>query len=686
MNEQSSIKELKGIGEKTEKLFQKLGVFTVGDLIRYFPRGYDVFEPPVKVEELEEGKVMAVSGEIVGSVQVGGNPRMQVTTAQVKDETGKLKVIWFRMPFLKNTLRSGMEIVVRGRVINKKGQFVMEHPEIYPSLEQYRQKVDTLQPVYPLTAGVTNNAMIKAMRQALEHLDLERDFLPQEVRMRYHLAEYNYAMKGIHFPIDKGMFYHARERLVFEEFLLFVLALRSLKEKNERAKNGYLIEDKPEVSAFLNALPYSLTGAQQKVWDEIQKDLKSPYAMSRLIQGDVGSGKTIIAVLSMILTGMNGYQSAMMAPTEVLAKQHYESVTELFATYQIPLKVELLTGSMTAKEKRLAYERIKGGEVQVVIGTHALIQSKVEYQNLALVITDEQHRFGVRQRETFAEKGNTPHILVMSATPIPRTLAIILYGDLDISVIDELPANRLPIKNCVVDTGYRPTAYRFIQKQVGEGRQCYVICPMVEESEAMEAENVMDYAKSLQEELGNTILVAPLHGKMKQAQKDEIMERFAKNEIQVLVSTTVIEVGINVPNATVMMIENAERFGLAQLHQLRGRVGRGKWQSYCIFMSGSKTKETKKRLEILNKSNDGFFIASEDLKLRGPGDLFGIRQSGLMDFRIGDVFQDAEVLKQASQAADFILSGEIALSEEERQKLFEHVKVYGIQGKIETTL
>lgn len=686
MNEQSSIKELKGVGEKTEKLFQKLGIYTIGDLIRYFPRGYDVFEKPVKVCDLEEGKVMAVSGENAGKVQVGGNPRMQITTAQLKDETGKLKVIWFRMPFLKNTLNAGMEMVVRGRVLNKKGQLVMEHPEIYTSLSQYMEKVDTLWPIYPLTSGITNNAITKAMKQALEHLDLEKDFLPQEVRMKYHLAEYNFSMKGIHFPIDKGMFYHARERLVFEEFLLFVLALRSLKEKNERAKNTYQIEEKAEVDTFLQALPYALTSAQQKVWREIQNDLKSSYAMSRLIQGDVGSGKTIIAVLSMILTGMNGYQSALMAPTEVLAKQHYESVTELFETYQIPLRVELLTGSMTAKEKRLAYERIRSGEVQIVIGTHALIQSKVEYQNLALVITDEQHRFGVRQRETFAEKGNTPHILVMSATPIPRTLAIILYGDLDISVIDELPANRLPIKNCVVDTGYRPTAYRFIQKQVGEGRQCYVICPMVEESEAMEAENVMDYAKMLQEELGNKILVAPLHGKMKQSQKDELMERFAKNEIQVLVSTTVIEVGINVPNATVMMIENAERFGLAQLHQLRGRVGRGKWQSYCIFISGSKTKETKKRLEILNQSNDGFYIASEDLKLRGPGDLFGIRQSGLLDFRIGDVFQDAEVLKRASEAADSILNEEIILSKDAQEKLFSYVKMYGIQGKIETTL
>lgn len=686
MNEQSKMKELKGIGEKTEKLFQKLGIYTIGDLIRYFPRGYDVFEEPVKIAEVEEGKTAAVLGEITGKVQVGGSPRMQITTVSLKDETGKLKVVWFRMPFLRNTLQSGQKIVVRGRVIQKKGQLMMDYPEMYASLEGYRQKVDTLQPIYPLSAGITNNAVIKAMKQALDHLDLEQDFLPHAIRTKYHLAEYNFAMTGIHFPLDKGVFYHARERLVFEEFLIFTLALRKMREKNDRAENHFMIEERGEVSAFLQALPYSLTGAQQKVWEEIQKDLKSPYVMSRLIQGDVGSGKTIIAVLSMFLVGMNGYQSAMMAPTEVLAKQHFESVTELLEKYQIPLKAELLTGSMTAKEKRLAYERIKNGEVQLVIGTHALIQNKVEYQNLALVITDEQHRFGVRQRETFAEKGNMPHILVMSATPIPRTLAIILYGDLDISVIDELPANRLPIKNCVVDNGYRPTAYRFIRKQVEEGRQCYVICPMVEESEAMEAENVMDYSKLLQEELGEGIVVAPLHGKMKQAQKDEIMEQFSRNEIQVLVSTTVIEVGINVPNATVMMIENAERFGLAQLHQLRGRVGRGKWQSYCIFMSGSKTKETKKRLEILNQSNDGFYIASEDLKLRGPGDLFGIRQSGLMDFRIGDVFQDAEILKKASQAADEIQHRKIPITETEYEKLMQHVEQYSEHGNVEGTL
>ncbi len=498
--------------------------------------------------------------------------------------------------------------------------------------------------------------VMKAQRQALEHVDLSADKLPEELRIRYGLAEYNYAIRGIHFPEDKEVFFHARERLVFDEFLEFILSLRKIQTEKERLKNNFRIRHCEETDRLIGRLPYELTKAQRRVWKEIENDIQSGYSMSRLIQGDVGSGKTIIAVLALITAACQGYQGAMMAPTEVLAKQHYDSVTELLQTYDIPIQTELLTGSMTVKEKREAYARIADGRSQIILGTHALIQDKAEYRNLALVVTDEQHRFGVRQRELLAEKGETPHILVMSATPIPRTLAIILYGDLDISVIDELPSDRLPIKNCVVDTGYRQTAYSFIKKQVLQGRQCYIICPMVEESEHMEAENVIDYSAMLKGELGGEIWVEHLHGKMKQSEKDEIMNRFVAGKIQVLVSTTVNEVGINIPNATVMMVENAERFGLAQLHQLRGRVGRGCHQSYCIFMSGSKSKETKKRLEILNQTNDGFKIAGEDLKLRGPGDLFGIRQSGLMDFRLGDVFQDAPVLKRASEAADWLLA------------------------------
>ena len=660
MNKLTPVHELKGIGEKTEKLFLKLGICTVGDLLGYYPRGYDIYEEAVPVSELEEGKVQTVTGAIFGRVQVSGNRAMQVTTIHVKDITGTLKVVWFRMPFLRTTLAKGGVITLRGLVSRKKSGLVMEHPEMFYPSARYEEKLHTMQPVYPLTGGLSNNTVMKAVRQALDEMPLERELLPEGLRLRCHLAEYNYAVRGIHFPEDKEVYFQARNRLVFEEFAQFICSLRALREEKDRARNHFGIRPAPGVDAFIRALPYELTGAQKKVWEEILGDMQKDVSMSRLVQGDVGSGKTVIALLALLTAALNGFQGALMAPTEVLAKQHYESVTAMLARHGIPVRTELLTGSMTAKEKRAAYSRMEDGTAQIIIGTHALIQEKAVYRNLALVVTDEQHRFGVKQREKLAGKGEMPHVLVMSATPIPRTLAIILYGDLDISVIDELPANRLPIKNCVVDTSYRPTAYRFIEKQVAQGRQCYIICPMVEESEHLEVENVTDYAAMLQEELGGDICVACLHGKMKQEQKDGIMEQFGSGQIQVLVSTTVIEVGINVPNATVMMVENAERFGLAQLHQLRGRVGRGEHQSYCIFMTGSHDQETKERLDILNKSNDGFKIAAEDLKLRGPGDLFGIRQSGLMNFRLGDVFQDAKLLKMASEA---VASPEAAGSE-----------------------
>ena len=686
MNETARISTLKGIGEKTEKIFQKAGIYTIGDLIRYFPRGYDVYEEPVPISELEEGKTMTVTGSIYGRIQVGGSPKMQITTVYLKDISGILKVIWFRMPFLRNTLAKAGAITLRGRVIRKKEGLVMEHPEVFCPASKYDLKQDTLQPIYPLVTGLTNHAVMKAVRQVLEECDVGEGILPKDMVREYQLSDYRRAIYGIHFPKDKEEFYHARKRLVFEEFMLFILSLRMLKESEERVLNPYCFRKQPQIEKFLNSLPFELTDAQKTVWREIKNDMSGIHVMSRLVQGDVGSGKTFVALLAMMYTGLNGYQAAMMAPTEVLARQHFENINHMLQEYEISLKVGLLTGSMTARQKRMVYEAVEAGEIQLVIGTQALIQEKVIYKNLALVVTDEQHRFGVKQRESLANKGVSPHILVMSATPIPRTLAIIVYGDLDISVINELPKNRLPIKNCVVDTGYRNTAYRFIKNQIAQGRQCYVICPMVEESETLEVENVTDYTENLQEIMGVNIKVQCLHGKMKQSQKDEIMEAFSKNEIQVLVSTTVIEVGIDVPNSTVMLIENAERFGLAQLHQLRGRVGRGKYQSYCIFMSASKSKETKERLDILNKSNDGFFIASEDLRLRGPGDLFGIRQSGILDFKLGDVFQDSQVLQQASEVANLILEEDPQLEKEKYESLKQQVQKIIQGGMLETTL
>lgn len=686
MNEKSSIGKLKGIGEKTEALFLRIGVNTIEDLIRYYPRGYDIFEDPVPISQLEEGKTAAVTGAVFGRIQVSGNQRLQITTLYLKDLTGTLKVIWFRMPFLRNTLGKGGPITLRGRVVRKRDGLVMEHPEIYYPSAKYEEKRHSMQPVYSLTAGLTNNAVIKAVKQALDCVSEKMNILPRKVEEKYGFPPYVQAVQTMHFPQNKESFICARERFAFEEFLIFILSLRRMKHSETRVENPFSLPDHPLLARFLDQLPYQLTGAQKRVWEEIRADMQGPTVMSRLVQGDVGSGKTVIAFLALLLAGLNGCQGALMAPTEVLARQHFETISGMLERYSIPLKAELLTGSMTAQQKRKAYEKIESGSVSIIIGTHALIQEKVHYKNLALVVTDEQHRFGVRQREALAGKGRSPHILVMSATPIPRTLAIILYGDLDISVIDEMPKNRLPIKNCVVDTSYRETAYRFMKKQVQEGRQCYVICPMVEESEKLEAENVMDYSSMLSEEMGDQIRVGSLHGRMKQQEKDEIMDSFGRNEIQILVSTTVVEVGIDVPNATVMLIENAERFGLAQLHQLRGRVGRGQYQSYCIFMSPSKSKETKERLEILNHSNDGFFIAGEDLRLRGPGDLFGIRQSGILDFQTADVFQDAKLLQAAGTTAEEILAEDPELACPEHAGLRKCIEDKLQQIMLETTL
>lgn len=661
MKESAEIKTLKGIGEKTALLFAKVGVFTIKDLLTYYPSAYDTYQEAVFIEEAKVGEMCAVCGHLKGGISGKKVRQLVISNCRITDEKDEVALTFFNMPYLKNVIKPGEDYIFRGVIQGKAGKWKMEQPTVY-TRAAYEKLLNTKQPRYPLTKGLTNHTIVKALQQALATGKEQEEYLPEKIRTHYGLLEYQTALKEIHFPQNEEMLRRARSRLVFDEFFLFMLQIRKCRQEGEKLQNPYQLIETADTVRFLEMLPYSLTCAQKRVWEEIKEDMQGDFVMNRLIQGDVGSGKTIVAVLALLMTAANGYQGAMMAPTEVLARQHYEGILEMTKRYQLPFLPVLLTGSMTAKEKRECYQKIEEGKANVVIGTHALIQEKVVYQRLALVITDEQHRFGVRQREALAGKGIHTHVLVMSATPIPRTLAIILYGDLHISLIDELPADRLPIKNCVVGCGYRETAYKFIEKEIERGRQAYVICPMVEEGEMEGLENVIDYTAKLKERFSGKMQIAYLHGRMKPAEKNRIMEAFGRGDIDILVSTTVIEVGINVPNATVMLVENAERFGLAQLHQLRGRVGRGKEQSYCIFVSSSDKKQTMERLSILNRSNDGFYIAGEDLKLRGPGDLFGIRQSGSLEFRLADIYQDAKELKEASEAAELFWEEEDVLS------------------------
>lgn len=658
MQGKESIREIKGIGEKSEKLFAKLGITKVEDLISYYPREYDIYTKIQPVESVREGETVVLEGSFATSPHMAKVRNLKIISAKFQDASGKIQVSWFNMPYLMRTLKRGMRYILRGRIVLKNGMLQMTQPKIL-SREEYYNQIGKLQPVYPLTAGLTNHGVTKAVNQALKEYEHPEEYLPLEIRKKYDLILRKKAVEQMHFPAGKESYHEARRRLVFDEFFLFSLALHYMKEQKHAVTSDYVIRQGQTEKKLLQALPFALTSGQQNAWDEIRSDLASGVMMNRLIQGDVGSGKTVIAMLALASVVACGYQGAMMVPTEVLAGQHYEE----FDRYLEPLgiKVELLVGSMTAAQKREAKKRIAAGEVDIIVGTHALIQEGVVYRELALIVTDEQHRFGVKQRETFSEKGRHPHILVMSATPIPRTLAMILYGDLDVSVIDVLPSDRLPIKNCAVGTSYRPQAYRFMKKEIDEGHQVYIICPMVEESENMEAENVMDYAADIREIMPTSVKIACLHGKMKPVEKNRIMEQFAGGEIDILVSTTVIEVGINVPNATVILIENAERFGLAQLHQLRGRVGRGKDQSYCIFMAGNPSDETMERLRVIEGSNDGFYVAKKDLELRGPGDLFGIRQSGELYFKLGDIYQDAGELQQANEAASAFTRNDISL-------------------------
>ena len=669
MNFNDPIGSRKGIGEKTKTLLEKTGVFTVGDILLYFPRTYVEYPALSLVSEIKSAGTYGVLITPHRSPVTKSGRRMPVTLLNENIDGVNFSAIWFRSPYISKTIKANLPVVLFGKAYVDGDCVRMEMPKIF-SVEEYKAKRSSLQPVYSLVAGLTNNLIAKTLKGIFDDIDENFDFPVSPGSERSH-GEILSAFKEMHFPGSIESLSKARSLFVYDEFFWFILQMKFGKAKTY-ADNG-LVMKKPCVSDYFKKLPYTLTGAQLRTLDMILKSVRGECLSQRLIQGDVGSGKTAVAYFSMLDMHLNGYSSAIMAPTEVLANQHYETFCSMNEMLGVDAKVILLTGSMTAAEKKNAKKLIKETPGAMIIGTHAIFQEGVCYNSLGLAITDEQHRFGVNQRRALAEKGDSVHILVMSATPIPRTLAMILYGDMDISVIDELPPGRKPIKNAVIGEDERMKAYGFIKKQVEKGHQAYVICPFVEESESISGENVEDYTGKLREIFDSSIKIEALHGRMKPAEKNEIMDRFAKNETQILVSTTVIEVGVNVPNATVMMIENANRFGLAALHQLRGRVGRGADESYCIMIGDLSDANAKKRLMTLQKSNDGFFIASEDLKLRGPGDFLGIRQSGDMSFKIADIYQDAEVLTKAAGDVDRLLAMDEELTEHPalKERLFE---------------
>ena len=656
MSLNTSIMELKGIGPQIAAKLNKLGIFTLEDMIEHYPREYEDRRKITLIKDcvMDEHNNLLVT--VVSLPQVTKKAGKIIVSFRVKDETGSIYVTFYGQAYMKNNFSVGEQYLLYGKIKRKYNKIEMESPEYEKVTEAVPLgEVAKITPIYPSTYKLSQKVIRSLIQKSLECcMPNIIESLPEKIRKKYGLIEKKEALISIHFPKDSSRFFEARKRLVFEELFILQLALSRLKLDFGRKRFGIVHKVPKELSAFLESLPFELTGAQKRILKEIITDMKDERAMNRLVQGDVGSGKTIVAAIALFITVNNGCQGALMAPTEVLAVQHYEFLEKLMAPFGI--QVALITGSTPKKKKAELIESIKSERLQIVVGTHALIEEEVKMANPGLVITDEQHRFGVRQRLKLSEKGVAPDVMVMTATPIPRTLALILYGDMDISIIDELPPGRQPIKTNAVDSAYHTRIYRFIEKEILAGRQVYVICPMVEERENnCDLQNAVDYSSYLQTEVFSTFKVDCLHGKMKPREKNEIMQKFMKGETHILVSTTVIEVGVNVPNATVMLIENAERFGLAQLHQLRGRVGRGQHQSYCILVSDSKNKVTKKRLKIMEESTDGFVIAETDLKLRGPGEFFGTKQHGLPEMKIANLYTDAKVLKEVQDCIQNIL-------------------------------
>lgn len=662
-----SIQYVKGIGPKKAEKLNKLGIYTIKDLLYYFPRQFEDRSIIKKIAQLEDEEKVTVKALITNIESYTPKKGMTITRIDVKDDTGFAKLTFFNKEYIKNTFRVGDSILAFGKV-KKNGRFVELNSCELEYLSASPKNIGKLVPVYPLSYGVTNKDIMNTVRMVFENKDIKiPEYMPEYLLKKYRLCGIEYAIKNIHFPKDKESLKIALYRLIFEELLVLQLGLFMYKGGSSDEK-GILFKRNQRLDEVLKSLPFSLTRAQNRALNEIIDDMCSEKVMNRLVQGDVGSGKTVVALLALAECVFNGYQGALMAPTEILAQQHYESFTETFE--DIGINVELLTGSVTKKQKEGILQRAKDGEIDILIGTHALIEDNVEFKNIGLVITDEQHRFGVRQRGKLSSKGESPDILVMTATPIPRTLALILYGDLDISIIDELPPGRQPIETIAVEKKKRDKVYNsLVRREVDKGRQVYIVCPLVEESETLDITSATETAEEIKRDFFPDLRVGLLHGKMKPSEKDAIMTAFKNHELDILVSTTVIEVGVNVPNSTLMIIENAERFGLAQLHQLRGRVGRGKHQSYCVLIYGSNSEVCRKRMSIMEETNDGFKISEKDLEIRGPGEFFGTMQHGVPELKVANLFKHMKILKTVQQEARIIIGGDSTLDFKEYRGL-----------------
>ena len=656
------VKYVKTVGPNRVKLLNKLNIYTLKDLITYYPRDYEDRSKPKNLYECTDGEEVLIEAFVTSKISEMHKGKMTISRLIVKDQTGTCYITWFNQGYLRDKFIPGKKYRFFGKISIKGSRIEMNSP-VYDEINQTKNTGKII-PIYPLTYELKQNTLRKIIENGLAEVKGNlQETLPQYILEKYKLWDINTTIERIHFPIEFDDFNKARERLVFEELFSMQLALLKLKNSYEKDTNGIKFDKNVQMSEVINALPFKLTKAQLRVLEEIDRDMESNIPMNRLLQGDVGSGKTVIAMIAAYKAVKSGYQATIMAPTAILAIQHMESFCSILEKFGI--KCELLISNITKKKKTEILEKLESGEIDILIGTHAILEENVVFKNLGLVITDEQHRFGVKQRSIIASKSQNPDIIAMSATPIPRTLALILYGDLDISIIDELPPNRKKIETFAVRKNMEDRVNNFIKKQIEEGRQAYIVCPLVEENEELGLKSVIELTEKYKKEMFNEYRVEYLHGKMKQKEKDQIMQEFKNGKIDILISTTVIEVGVNVPNASIMVVENAERFGLAQLHQLRGRVGRGEYQSYCILKYEGNSETTRQRMKVMCDTNDGFVISEKDLELRGSGDFFGTEQHGLPEFKIANLFQDIDILKKVQALAIKIMEKDPRLEEKD---------------------